>query len=202
MNISVAQRKEHIVIVAIELIHEKGFHYVSAKDIAKRMGVSEGLIFKIFPKKKDLLKAVIEHFSLYDNDIFRTAEVNYDNALEGIEFSVRKLLDYYENYPAITAIYQAYDTLQAEPELDKQIKSIYGNRRQACVKAITRAWDAGLIKREIEPETAADILNSIIIGMCQRWRMQEFGFSLKDKTLEAINLLIDSIRKEETDGGT
>jgi AcrR family transcriptional regulator len=199
MNISATQRKESIIIVAIELIHEKGFHYVSTKEIAKRLGVSEGLIFKIFPKKNDMLKAVIEHFSLYDNDIFRTAEVNYDNALEGIEFIASKILDYYENYPAITAVYQAYDALRSEPELDGQVKNIYRKRKEACVKVLTRAWDAGLMKKGIEPETVADILNSIMIGMCQQWRMQDFNFSLKAKTLEAIKLLIDSIRKEEED---
>jgi AcrR family transcriptional regulator len=202
MELSATQRKEYVIIVAIDLINEKGFHYVSTKEIAKRLGVSEGLIFKIFPKKSDMLKAVLERFSLYDNDIFRTAEVNYDNALDGIEFTMNKFLDYYEHYPAITAIYQAYDTLQAEPELNGQVKYIYCNRREAYIKALTKAWDSGLIKKDIEPETIADILNSIMIGMCQQWRMQDFGFSLKDKTWEAMDLLIDSIRKGEADGRT
>lgn len=56
-----AQRsQEHIIETALNLFAAHGYNGVSTRKIAKAAGVAEGLIFHYFPKKADLLLAVIE----------------------------------------------------------------------------------------------------------------------------------------------
>jgi AcrR family transcriptional regulator len=49
------KKQKAIVKAAVELFSEKGYAATSTKEIAKKAGVAEGLIFKQYPTKKDLM---------------------------------------------------------------------------------------------------------------------------------------------------
>ena len=66
---------------ALELFSEKGYKNTSVAEIAKRAGISKGLIYNYYESKEDVLKGVIEGFRSMKNDIMR----------EGLTFE--KILD-------------------------------------------------------------------------------------------------------------
>mgnify|MGYP000159157975 CR=1 FL=1 len=53
-------KKEKILYSALELFANGGFNATSTNKIAKKAGVSEGLIFKHFKNKKGLLEAIMD----------------------------------------------------------------------------------------------------------------------------------------------
>ena len=53
-----AARKHQILEAALDLFANQGFSATTTKQIAERVGVTEGLIFHYFPSKADLLRAV------------------------------------------------------------------------------------------------------------------------------------------------
>lgn len=53
------EKKEQILITALELFADGGYAGTSTSKIAKKAGVSEGLIFKHFGNKKNLLKELM-----------------------------------------------------------------------------------------------------------------------------------------------
>jgi len=55
-----SSKKEKILETALELFANDGFNATSTKKIAQKAGVSEGLIFKHFDNKKNLLDALME----------------------------------------------------------------------------------------------------------------------------------------------
>ncbi len=201
MNMNTAQRREFIVYTAVELAHEKGFHYVSTKEIARRLKISEALIYKIFPRKNDILIAVLDQFSSYDSEIFRSAIESYGYTLEGIFYAIHRIIAYYETYPAITAVYQAYGSLKSEPELENKVNSIFFRRVEALKRMIEIAWETGRVREEWKPEAVADILTSIITGMCLQWRMRDFSFSLMDRTLNEVKLILNTVKDGDADVG-
>lgn len=187
------QNKEFIVITAIDLIHENGINNVSTKEIAKRLGISEGLIFKIFSKKNDLILAVLDHFSLYDKDMFQTVLDKCEDAVEAILFYFNKFLLYYENYPAITAVIQLIDLKCGIPQIEERSKEIYLCRIEHLKQLVLRAQKEGKLNQSVEPEIAADLLYSAFRGICMKWRLMNFEFSLKDRTNQAIQLLLKAL---------
>ncbi len=193
MDISVNQRKEFIILTAIDLIHENGIHNVSTKEIARRLRISESLIFKLFPKKVDIFTSILEHFAFYDKAIFNSAIEKNDDSIETILFYINSFLTYYENYPAITAVFQVYDSLKGEPELEAKSKEIFQTRLEYMQTMVLRAQATGRIEKEFEPESIADTITSIVRGMCLKWRITDFSFSLKEKTIYAINMLLKAI---------
>jgi len=55
-----AARREQILETALKLFAERGFDATSTRQIAKEVGVAEGLIFHYFPTKASLLTAILE----------------------------------------------------------------------------------------------------------------------------------------------
>jgi len=53
-------RKNQILVAAMELFSEHGFHGSRTRDLARRAGVSEALLFRHFPTKEALIRAILE----------------------------------------------------------------------------------------------------------------------------------------------
>ncbi|MCB0706773.1 MAG: TetR/AcrR family transcriptional regulator [Saprospiraceae bacterium] len=66
----VTDKKENILLAALQLFSNEGYNVVPTSKIAKQAGVSEGLIFKHFDNKKGLLDAIMEDAELRVNQVF------------------------------------------------------------------------------------------------------------------------------------
>jgi len=64
------ESREMILAAAFDLFSEKGFHGTSIRSIAKRAGVSEGLIYHHFENKLDLLHAIFQSFAVPESTLF------------------------------------------------------------------------------------------------------------------------------------
>jgi len=53
-------RKEQILRGAMRLFAQKGFRGTTTREIAQRLGISEALMFKYFPSKEALYRAIIQ----------------------------------------------------------------------------------------------------------------------------------------------
>jgi AcrR family transcriptional regulator len=53
-------RREQILRGAMELFAEKGFRGTTTREIARHLGISEALMFKYFPSKEALYRAIIQ----------------------------------------------------------------------------------------------------------------------------------------------
>lgn len=59
-RMSAEGRREQILEGAWNLFAEKGFRGTTTREISKRVGISEALMFKYFPTKADLYRAIIQ----------------------------------------------------------------------------------------------------------------------------------------------
>jgi AcrR family transcriptional regulator len=70
------ERREEILDAALEEFAERGFHGASTEDIARRAGISQPYVFRLFGTKKELFKAVVAR-------CFREALELFQRAAEG-----------------------------------------------------------------------------------------------------------------------
>ncbi|MBC7958555.1 MAG: TetR/AcrR family transcriptional regulator, partial [Vallitaleaceae bacterium] len=136
MDVTLMIRKESIVLTAIDLMNEFGVQALSTKEIAKREGISEGAVFKHYPRKSDLVLAVLDYFSKYDKDIYEAIEKRGLKPKEAIAYVIDAYATYYQGYPAITAITQAYDEMRYSPVLVGKIDAILRTRLDAFRKLV------------------------------------------------------------------
>lgn len=194
----ILHRKDRLIITTVDLINELGLQGLTTREIAKREGVSEATLFRHYRNKNELLAAVLDYYTRFDEDIFETTKLNDLKPLEAIRFLIGSTVEYYENYPAITAITQLMDILQYEPDLSDKIRTIIFTKSQSIKQLIDEAKISGELRPDIDSEELSDIITGTLKEICLKWRISR-SFSLKERVLSSINMLLISLalRKSE-----
>src|SRR2546430_12176860 len=73
---SAEERREEILRAALAEFAERGLHGASTEEIAKRAGISQPYVFRLFGSKKDLFKATVSR-------CFRETLETFQRAAEG-----------------------------------------------------------------------------------------------------------------------
>lgn len=161
-------KKEKILRAALELFAEEGFKPTSTNKIAKRAGVSEGLIFRHFGNKDGLLEAIIQEGE-------EQAKVLFADIV--MESDPKKVLQKYFDLP-----YKLMDNPDMANfwKLQYKIKwelEIYGEHKMEPLEmALTNAFKKlGYEKPHLE----ARLLLINMDGMATRFYLQE-GFNVKE----------------------
>ena len=134
--------------------------------------------------------AVLDNFSKYDGDIFHSARLKGLKPKEAITFFADSYVTYYENYPAITAMTQIYGVLSHEPDFVPKIHSILNGRKSFLKKVIEEGQKVGELKTDANSDILADIIIGTFTAICLSWRLNAGNFSLREKTLSALDMLL------------
>ncbi len=189
-------RKESLIITAIDIIDELGIQGLSTREIARREGVSEATLFRHYSNKKELLRAVLDYFCKFDYDIFQSAELMKLKPCDSIRFFVELSVEYYENYPAITSIMQVFEAVRYESDLEEKIKEILNNRTGFIQQLIEKAKEEGELSKDINSEDLADLISGLCREICLKWRINDRNFSLKERTMETLDMVLNSLYSE------
>lgn len=183
--------KESLILSTIEVINEHGLQGLTTREVAKRQGISESTIFKHYKSKNELILAVLEYFSQYDQAIIDSLGLKEFKPIEAIMYFVEAYVTYYENYPEITAITLSYEGLMHEAELSDVVKSIITQRINTIQTLIEEAKRQSQIPGHVDTESLADLIIGLERMVILRWRLANHNFSLKEHTLTALKLLLD-----------
>ncbi|MDD3306067.1 MAG: TetR/AcrR family transcriptional regulator [Acetobacterium sp.] len=191
MQKSLIKRRESIIVSTIQTLNAVGLQNLSTKLIANQEGVSEGTLFRHFKTKSEIMLAVVDHFSQYDDAIIETCGQKNFSPLEAIRYFYNAYAEYYQNYPEITVVIQAYDSLMCDPELSPKVSSIIYKRSDFMIKTIQAAMDQKLIRAKLDPVVLENILTGGSKEICLKWRMNKYNFSIKEKTAEMVELILN-----------
>jgi AcrR family transcriptional regulator len=91
------ERRETVVAAAISVFAEHGYHAASTMEIAKKAGISQAYVFRLFPTKSELFAAAYNVASERMADVFREAAAEArrsgDQPLEVMGHAYRDLLE-------------------------------------------------------------------------------------------------------------
>ena len=187
--------KEMIILTTIEVINEFSVHDFSTREIARRVGISEPAIFKHFRTKRELLLAVLEHYSLYDKDLILSLQAKNMDPVDALIYFVDLYMNYYQNYPAITVITQNYDLLRKDPDLLEKIKSIMSHRDHFMKEMLEQAQRIGRLSNSADIESLIITINGLLREWCLSWRFSEYQFNLRDKAIQSLKNLLRAFEK-------
>src|SRR3954453_16752992 len=71
-RLSAAERKDEILEAAMIEFAERGFHVTSTEDIARRAGISQPYLFRLFRTKKELYKATVRRCNAATLEVMQT----------------------------------------------------------------------------------------------------------------------------------
>lgn len=190
MRNNILHRRDRLIITTIEIIDELGIQGLSTREIAKRQGVSEATLFRHYKSKNELLIAVLDYFSQFDEDIFYSTRLKEFSAKEAIYYLIGAIAEYYENYPAITSIMQIMDVLRYETELSDRVNEIFESRYRIIKQLIKDAQLCGELRPDANSESLTVLITGLVREICLKWRLEGREFPLKERLLSTLNMLL------------
>ena len=119
------EKKEKIIKAGFDLICENGYYNTNTAQIAKKAGVSTGIVYQYFKDKYDIL---FEGLERYGDEIFFPILKNKKISFEKKDFDkmIRQMIEYYISNHKISNI--AHEEIMAMIHSDKQIAEFYYKR--------------------------------------------------------------------------
>lgn len=128
------EKKEKIIKAGFELICEKGYHNINTSQIAKKAGVSTGIIYQYFNDKHDILIAGLEK---YADDIFypllNISDVKFNK--EKISDIIKSTIEQYIKNHKLSLI--AHEEITAMTHSDKDVAYYFYKREMEMTHKIS-----------------------------------------------------------------
>ena len=161
-RLTAEQRRESILVAAVEVFTASGYRAGKVADVAARVGVSEPVVFQNFGSKAALFAAVVDR-------VAGEAHAELQGLVEQFG-SVPDLLAHILDLPhrplphrgrPHAALFADVITMTAEPELPEAAHRAIRAVARHLADLLRRGQAAGEIRAEVDPDAAAWLLLSI-----------------------------------------
>jgi TetR/AcrR family fatty acid metabolism transcriptional regulator len=150
-------RYETILNAAADVFAERGFDSSSISDVATRAEVSEGLIYKYFRNKRDLLAQVLSAFNARTMDAMEREVARRSTFREKLECVIQQRLDNIAKYPGLTKLYiSQVRAASDEPGLD--INSLTARATQLWKTMVSEALASGELRVDLQSGLVRDAI--------------------------------------------
>ncbi|BFK92769.1 TetR/AcrR family transcriptional regulator [Blautia producta] len=105
------ERRQEIIVTALELFAENGYDNTTIQDIANRLGIATGLCYRYFKSKQDIFRATSEYYAQQAIEHLSTSTASSLTAIEELNLIIRSLLEFALKHNEFEASYHK------EPEI-------------------------------------------------------------------------------------
>jgi len=198
----VEDRKEKILLKALELYMVEGYANVSITDLQSALNMGRGTLYYYFKDKDDLFQEVVEVYLIQPKQraldkVQQTATIpEMISAMLSYLDRLKEFYDQVENKNintsnVVTVMYTAYSKF---PDLFKKAKRLYEHELNLWIQAIKNSMHNGDIRGNVPIETTAHMFLHIKDG----WDPGRSGVPMNFEIFpEQYNYLYDLIKKNK-----
>lgn len=188
--------RRKIIEALFELMKVKNFHRITTAEIARTAGVTEGLIYKYFEDKTDLLYQVLHlHFAEFNNEVLEKLK-SERSSIGKLETVIRASLESYSSNRVFARM-----LLLEVRSLPSYFESDAYEMVRVYAATILDIINEGVQSGEIRPDIDPYVLRKMLIGGIEHACLGEiiFGRDLDvEKTTEAMTqILLHGVRDHE-----
>ncbi len=148
-------RQEQIKKAVLEIIADAGLHNLSTRNLAKRIGLSEGAIFRHFPTKRDIIKAIMDDVA---NDLIgelRSIAISPAKSEEKLYTYLCHNVKYLKENRGITILLFSEATHLGDTELKEKLNRILVEQKQLIIKMVKDGITEGVWSKKVKPGDVA-----------------------------------------------
>jgi AcrR family transcriptional regulator len=187
-----AQRVDDILAAAAVVFCEKGYDHTAVSEIAARIGVVEGTVYKYFESKRELLLRVLEHwyeqmFGDYAKDL-----AGLSGSRQRVRFLIWRHLRTVKEQPQLCKLMFR----EFRGEVDYHGSELHAmNRRytQFLVDAIQEGVQSGEFRKNMPLSLIRDLVYGGIEHHCWAYLCGRGDLDIDRLTDQVMNLLCDGI---------
>jgi len=166
--------RQKIIEALTQLMQTRDFHSVTTAEIAQRAGVTEGLIYKYFSSKKDLLYQVLDDLFARFNEAVLERIAGTSSAIQQLDIIIASSIEYY----AANRVFARILLLEVRNSQDYFASEAY-ERVKTYARRIRDIIDTGIANGEIKCDIDPQILRNVILGAIEHACLGEIIFSRK-----------------------
>lgn len=188
-----SERQIEIIGRAIELIAEKSIQELTIKNLAKKLGITDGAIYRHFDSKTDILLGILRLFQSRAEYCIKQACESEQPALARIETLFGNNFKYFNEFPAVTAVIFSESIFQNDSQLAQEVRNLLGMHEKALTCAIQEGQKTGDICTMIPEKDLVRIIIGSMRYVVTKWRLSNFTFDLIEEgrqTLESLEKLL------------
>lgn len=183
-------RKDKIIASAVDIVDELGLQGLSTKEIAVRQGIAESALYRHFKNKDEILVEALRYYAKFDPMINATIRRSNFSLQESLLFFAKVHTEYYENYPAITAVTYYYTSFLSNPATAKVSRDIYDGRRNFFEELMEKARSNGEFGNGFTSAELTEVLYGYFTSAVIGWRLSQYNFSLKERVLSMFEKIL------------
>ncbi len=172
------QRQDDIVQAAIALIARRGYKYLTTKNLARELNLTEAALYRHFASKDELIARILAYFETLSCHILDEIEASDLAPLDKVRRFVINRYELFSSHPDLARVMFAEELFQYDPSCLTQMNSITRKHREAVLNYLREAQAAGTI----DPSHAPDQLFRVIVGSMRftvtQWNMEGQDFDL------------------------
>ncbi len=197
-----AERRASILAAATEVFSETGYQRGKVSDIAKRVGVSEPVVFQNFGSKAALYRATLDHAVESVSALLHQAADTGRPVPEVLaSFLDPAHMDRFHRPGAHGFLFADATALAHDPDLGEALRQVHQHLADMLAGLLERGRSAGDIRQDVDPRTAAWWLVSLLAGRSFRAAVVPDRDTVEAELTDlALRALLS--RGDEGDGGS
>jgi len=188
-------RQKQIKRAVLQIISTKGLGKLSTRNLAEKVGVTEGALFRHFKSKKDIMLSIIDDVK---TDLLTHQERIVNSDLKADKKLFRFLcvhVQYLIKNKGITILLFSEATHMDDKEMKKRLFDILSFQKNCVKKIVKEGIKEGLWDKKINTDSVATLYMGIPITLNIELILNKNGFKQENFCLKMIGLIERALRK-------
>jgi len=181
-------RKAEIIDAALHLADKLGPDRLTTGAIANAVSLTQPGIFRHFPKKQDLWKAIGARVGAMMEARWTKALSPNASPTDKIRTLIVAQLQLIQSTPAIPAILFSRELHAKNKGLRKAFFGLMSRFHRLLADLVTQARDAGELREDLNPDDVAFLIVGLVQGLAVRWSISGRDFNLTEEGSRLLRL--------------
>lgn len=178
----------------MEIVAEEGVQNLTMARLAKRIGITDGALYKHFDSKKAIIMAMADQTQRAFFTFIVPEAAHYDDPFEKLRHILRLHLEFLEQHKGMPRILFSDFVHVGDTDTKRIMRNAISNYLDLVRGILHRAIQEGRVRRDLDVDAAATAFLGLVQGCMIVWSLSDFAFPLAERHAALWNVFAESLR--------
>ena len=183
------ERKLQIIDEAINIIHNKGIMALSIRELARKVNITEGAIYKHFKSKDEIIEGIFLKFQQQGKALYELLD-NVGYAKEKLRKFIFFHLEIFDNKPEMVSVMFSNELFDLNEDVKKQHSATVKEKQKLLISIIESGIKSGEFK-PTDPEIISVMIQGYIRLTLTKWKNSSKNIKLEEEGERFCSVIAD-----------
>jgi AcrR family transcriptional regulator len=190
-------RKQEIIQATMEIIAKQGIQNFTMATLAKRIGITDGALYKHFKSKKEILMSMVAEVFRRLSTFMNPQVALYDDPMDKLQNILRLHLEYLEKHQGVPRILFSEAVHTTDQDAKRLMYSGISHYLDVIRGILYRAIQEGQVRQDLDIDIAATAFLGLIQGNVILWSLSDFAFPLAERHAALWQVFTEGLWRSE-----